>query len=196
MAIMTLPSGAIRAPTVTVTLLNSTSYAKWTQGHNAHVRERMQTGHGASNLARGIEECNLHHGADNETATGARRAQQTIKKSISEHMPAKHRALIALHCEAPKHPFNTVNDSVYVQEVTLLRPGTVLPPPSTVSRDMSQICLVSSNYVRGYFSVCPFFVGNAYVSKIMCKTTRNTKHLSVWLLTAGRRRLHTLTLVL
>jgi hypothetical protein len=61
------------------------------RGHNVHVRKQMQTGHGTSNLARDIEECNSCRGVDSKTAAGA---QQTVERSISEYTPAKHCAII------------------------------------------------------------------------------------------------------
>ena len=77
-------------------------------------------------------------------------------------MPVRHRVLIALRCAVSKRPFNMVKDSLYAQKVALLRPGTVLPSPSTISRDMNQIYVDSSNHVKDYFSVCPIF-NNAYL---------------------------------
>jgi len=124
------------------------------RGHNIHVCKQMQTGHGTSNLARGIEECNSRRGVDNKTVAGT---QQTVERSISEYTPMKHRAMIALHCAVSKWPFNMVKDPLYVQEVELLQPGTVIPSPLTVSRDVNQIYLDSANHVKEYFSVCPIF---------------------------------------
>lgn len=129
-------------------------------GHNAHIHKRMQTGHSTSNLARGLHECNLRCGVDNKT-TGAQ-TQQTIERSISEYTSARHRALITLCCAVSKWPFNMVKDSLYAQEVALLRPETVLPSPSTISHDVNQIYVDSSNHVKDYFSVCPIF-NNAYL---------------------------------
>ena len=53
-------------------------------------------------------------------------------------------------------------EPLYAQEVALLEPGTVLPSLSTISRDVNQIYVTSSNYVKDYFSVCPIF-DNTYL---------------------------------
>lgn len=141
----------------------------------------MQTGHGTSNLARDIEECNSRYGVDNETVIGAWHIQQTIEKSISEYMPVKHHALIALCCAVLKQPFNMVNNPLYVQEVALLHPGTVLPSPSTISHDVNYLYFDGSGHVKDYFSVHLFLL---VISMLMCKT-RNTKHLFILWLMAG-----------
>ena len=66
----------------------------------------------------------------------------------------KHRALIAARCAANKRPFNSVADPYYIQEVEMLRPGTKLPSPTTVSRDIKAMYSIGAEVVREYFSVC------------------------------------------
>jgi hypothetical protein len=46
-----------------------------------------------------------------------------------------------------------VKDPFYVEEVEMLRPGTVLPSPSTVSRDVKDIYKASMSHVKEYFEV-------------------------------------------
>jgi hypothetical protein len=120
--------------------------------HGHHVRKRMATGHGTQNLNRGIDQClknrNLDKGADSHAG-----AQQTLHKTISTYTPSAHRALIALHCAVSKRPFEIVRDPHYMKEVEMLRPGTVLPSPRTVSRDVNDIYKDGSVAVREYFSV-------------------------------------------
>ncbi|EIN06123.1 hypothetical protein PUNSTDRAFT_34754, partial [Punctularia strigosozonata HHB-11173 SS5] len=53
--------------------------------------------------------------------------------------PLRHRALIALRCSASHRSFNSVLDADYRAEVEMLRPGTTLPSPLTVSRDAKAI---------------------------------------------------------
>jgi hypothetical protein len=66
---------------------------------------------------------------------------------------AGHRALIALRAAKSGRPFNSVLDEDYQDEVRMLRPGTVLPSPITVSRDINSIYLEMSCFVRNYFLV-------------------------------------------
>ncbi|KIM60779.1 hypothetical protein SCLCIDRAFT_123429, partial [Scleroderma citrinum Foug A] len=44
---------------------------------------------------------------------------------------------VAVDCCVSKRPFNMVNDPHYKEEVQLLRPGTSIPCPITVSRDVN-----------------------------------------------------------
>jgi len=37
------------------------------------------------------------------------------------------------------HPFNAVTDKYYKMEVEMLRPGTVIPHPTTVSQDIKHL---------------------------------------------------------
>lgn len=67
---------------------------------------------------------------------------------------SKHRALIAARCASSKHPFNSVADPYYIQEVEMLCPGTKLPSLATVSQDINLMYKYSAEVVRDYFSVC------------------------------------------
>lgn len=67
---------------------------------------------------------------------------------------ATHCALIALRCAKSFRPFNMVSDQDYLLEVLLLRPGTKVPSPSTVSCDIRHIYEQMAIHVRNYFSVC------------------------------------------
>ena len=66
---------------------------------------------------------------------------------------AAHCALIALRCAKNHRPFNSVLDEDYQAEVNMLRPGTKLPHPVTVSRDIQAIYLDMSMHVHDYFQV-------------------------------------------
>ncbi|KII90073.1 hypothetical protein PLICRDRAFT_108714 [Plicaturopsis crispa FD-325 SS-3] len=57
-----------------------------------------------------------------------------------------------MRCARSRRPFNSVADPDYLAEVQLLRPGTVVPHPSTVSRDARDIYLQASNHIKEYFS--------------------------------------------
>ncbi|KAF9461417.1 hypothetical protein BDZ94DRAFT_1221376 [Collybia nuda] len=71
---------------------------------------------------------------------------------------ASHRALIALRAAKYNHPFNAVLDDDYQEEVRMLRPGTALPSPSTVSRDINAIYIAMGDFIRSYFMVCSFII--------------------------------------
>jgi hypothetical protein len=78
----------------------------------------------------------------------------TSGTSLLMYTPARHRAMIAIRCAVSRRPFNTVSDPFYLQEIELLRPGTQVPTPSTVSRDIQNIYQAGSDVVKEYFSVC------------------------------------------
>jgi hypothetical protein len=67
---------------------------------------------------------------------------------------AAHRTIIALRSATSHHPFNTVADKYYKMEVELLRPGTKIPFPKTVSLDINTLYLELSKDVWAYFKVC------------------------------------------
>src|SRR4051794_3182393 len=80
-------------------------------------------------------------------------AQQTLHMNISRYTPARHRALIAMRCASSHRPFRSVADLFYLQEIEMLRPGTVLPSPLTVSRDVNAIYQYGSLKVKEFFEV-------------------------------------------
>ncbi|KAJ7911010.1 hypothetical protein B0H13DRAFT_1615091, partial [Mycena leptocephala] len=98
---------------------------------------------GTKNLQRSMEQCCRKRGvaADVDSSKGA---QQDLFRSISRYTLAHHRALIALRCARSHRPFNSVKDELYLEEVELLRPGTHVPSPSTVSRDVQTLYLEGS----------------------------------------------------
>ncbi|KAL1707229.1 hypothetical protein EV121DRAFT_199468 [Schizophyllum commune] len=55
------------------------------------------------------------------------------------YSPIAHRALIALRSATSHRPFNMVRDRFYTEEVQMLRPGTILPSPATVSVDVKRL---------------------------------------------------------
>jgi hypothetical protein len=71
-----------------------------------------------------------------------------------QYSEAAHRAVIALRCATSHRPFNVVNDKYYKVEVELLRPGTKIPAPRTVSEDINHLYLELSKTVQDYFKVC------------------------------------------
>ena len=118
--------------------------------HPAHHRARMSTGHGTKNIQDGVKACDKRVG----TVTGSTTA---VKYTGKPYSPAAHRTLIAMRCAKNHRPFNSVLDEDYQAEVAMLRPGTILPSPQTVSRDIKSIYAEMSKNVRNYFMVI-FFV--------------------------------------
>ncbi|KAK6992134.1 ribonuclease H-like domain-containing protein, partial [Favolaschia claudopus] len=120
------------------------------KNHNVQRRKRIQNSQGTSNLARTMKTCcesrKVEVGADSSKG-----AQQDLHRSVSRYTPAHHRALIALRCAASHRPFNSVTDPLYLEEVELLRPGTNVPSPSTVSRDVRALYEEGSKQVKEYF---------------------------------------------
>ncbi|KAI0061953.1 hypothetical protein BV25DRAFT_1804976 [Artomyces pyxidatus] len=107
---------------------------------------------------------NVAQGAD--TSAGA---QQTLTNTISKYTPARHRALLAMRCARSKRPFNSVLDPDYQAEVELLRPGTVIPSPRTISEDVKAIYKSVSQKVKEYFSVCCYcscLIGSKHAGSI------------------------------
>ncbi|QRV99251.1 hAT family dimerization protein [Ceratobasidium sp. AG-Ba] len=111
--------------------------------HLPQYRERMKTGNGTRNLQDTAETCNARWGVTQNS-----KSNSTFFNGYSE---ALHRVLIALRCAQNKRAFNLVSDPLYQQEVEMLRPGTILPSPMTVSRDMQVIYATSAEGVKEYF---------------------------------------------
>jgi hypothetical protein len=120
--------------------------------HHAQFRQREKTASGTSNLDRTAKACNERRGLGKPEDT-SKGAQQTLGNSISTYSEAKHRALIALRCASSHRPFRSVKDPFYVHEVEMLRPGTKLPSPSTVSRDVCALYDRGAHFVKDYFAV-------------------------------------------
>ncbi|KAI5823658.1 hypothetical protein K523DRAFT_286410, partial [Schizophyllum commune Tattone D] len=55
------------------------------------------------------------------------------------YSPTAHRALLALRTATSHRPFQMVRDRFYAMEVQMLRPGTPLPSPATISTDVKRL---------------------------------------------------------
>ncbi|KAJ7018633.1 hypothetical protein C8F04DRAFT_934065, partial [Mycena alexandri] len=110
----------------------------------------MQASQGTGNLAKTKKSCEEQRGAVGDTNKGA---QQDLHRSVSSYTPARHRALIALRCASSHRPFNTVRDEFYLEEVEMLRPGTKVPSPATISRDVQTLYVAGSQMIKDYFKV-------------------------------------------
>jgi hypothetical protein len=111
----------------------------------------MSTGHGTKNIQDGVKACNKWVGTASTTTSAA---------NVHEpYSAAAHCTLIAVRCAKNHQPFNSVLDEDYHAEVQMLRPGTILPSPQIVSRDIKAIYYEMSKNVRNYFSVsCDIFL--------------------------------------
>ena len=113
--------------------------------HPAHIRARMSTGHGTKNIQDGVKVCNKNVlGVTGTTA---------VRSTGQPYSLAAHRTLIAMRCAKNHRPFNFVLDEDYRAEIEMLRPGTILPGPQTVSRDIKSIYAEMSKNVQHYFKV-------------------------------------------
>lgn len=116
-------------------------------GHPSSTRRRLDTSQGTSNLERSRKKCMQQRGSNDAPAP------TTPQPPLLTYSQSKHRALIAARCASSKRPFNSVADPYYTQEVEMLRPGTKLPSPATVSRDINMMYMFGAEAVREYFSV-------------------------------------------
>ncbi|KAJ7799974.1 hypothetical protein B0H14DRAFT_3786870, partial [Mycena olivaceomarginata] len=123
------------------------------KNHNPQRRDRMKTSEGTANLKRTSQQCNNRRGVVDTDGDTSKNAQQDLFRSVSRYTPARHRALIALRCAASHRPFNMVRDDFYLEEVELLRPGTIVRSPETVSKDVQTLYQEGSKRVKEYFKV-------------------------------------------
>lgn len=114
--------------------------------HLPQFRDRLKTGNGTQNLLSSAKTC--------DSRWGVTQPPTSSPHFFSGYSEARHRVLIALRCAQNKRAFNSVADKLYQQEVELLRPGTMLPSPKTVSRDIQTIYASAAGGVREYLQVC------------------------------------------
>jgi hypothetical protein len=118
---------------------------KANSSHTPHFRPRIDTSTG--NLRRGIKTCIKNR------SIGSGSNQLDLHQVHSEYTFQKHRVLIALHCADSKRPFNYVKDCFYMKQVELLRRGTKLPDPTTVSRDVHALYRGTAKIIRDRLKV-------------------------------------------
>lgn len=115
----------------------------------------MATGTGTGNLQHGINACKDKHPRTTQSgANHANLASSSADPTPSLYTPAGHRALIAIRCARSHRPANMVTDPEYLLEVEMLHPGTIVPSPSTVARDINAIYLAASEKVKDHFKAC------------------------------------------
>ncbi|KAF8239891.1 hypothetical protein L208DRAFT_1148517, partial [Tricholoma matsutake] len=103
------------------------------------------TGHGTKNIQDGVKACDKHVGTVTDTTM--------VESTGQPYSAAAHRTLIAMRCAKNHCPFNSVLDEDYQAEVEMLHPGTILPGPQTVSRDIKSTYAKMSMNVWNYFMV-------------------------------------------
>jgi len=109
--------------------------------HLPHEHAQNNTSTGTTNMRTSATKCDCQRGVAPTTST-------TVTSASPFYSEAAHRAIIALHCATSHCPFNFVNDKYYHKEVELLRPGTKIPAPSTVSLNIKHIYLELSKTVH------------------------------------------------
>ena len=113
--------------------------------HSPHKRAWNKTSTGTTNMRTSVAKCDHQRGVTPTTS-------RTVMTSPL-YSEAAHQAIIALRCATSHCPFNSVSYKYYHKEVDLLRPGTKIPVPSTVSLDIKHIYLELLKTVRTYFKV-------------------------------------------
>ena len=97
-----------------------------------HHRPCKKTSEGTANLKLGAEKCDKRNGV----VAVAMKPDGNGVASAPTYSVAAHHALISLRCAKNQWPFNSILDDDYQMEVQMLRLGTVLPHPATVSHDI------------------------------------------------------------
>ena len=113
--------------------------------HLPQYQDQSKTGNRTQNLLSSAKTCDSCWGAPTEASS--------LNNYFSSYSVAKHCTLIAIQCAQYKRSFNSVADDLYRQEVELLRPGTSLPLPKTVSRDVQVIYASAATGVKEYLQV-------------------------------------------
>ena len=108
------------------------------------TRPRSKTGSGTSNLQKDVARCLKKQGVV---------AVSAGPESDIQYSEANHRALIALRVAKNARPINMILDEDYKKEVCMLRPGTVIPSPNTIQRDLLHIYTMASVFVMNYLMV-------------------------------------------
>jgi len=106
-------------------------------------RARQKSGHGTTTLAKDVTMCQKKQGINHAKSTSA----------VIPYSEAYYRALIALRCAKQARPINMVLDEDYRMEAVMLRPGIVVPHPTTVHHDLINIYTHMSQHVYNFFAV-------------------------------------------
>jgi len=99
---------------------------------------------GTSNLQKAVDTCLRKQGV---------KLQKNTSADAIPYSESGHRVLIAIRCAKQSRPINAILDEDYRHEVEMLRPGTRIPHPTTVQRDLIHIYEHASTWVMNYFLV-------------------------------------------
>ncbi|CUA71178.1 Putative AC transposase [Rhizoctonia solani] len=111
--------------------------------HKPQTRQRGDDSSGTKKFNNTANKCNLQ-------CARVKGAEETTSR-VREFSPARFRALIALWCARNHRPFEMVSDDLLVAIVNELRPGTALPDPTTLSRDVQSLYRDNMEAIRHYF---------------------------------------------
>lgn len=123
--------------------------------HKPHKRKRMATSSGTGNLQRAVKYCRARNPSSlpQSDTQGGSEVPGSSNSTKRPYTVAYHRALIAIRCARNHRLANMVTDPEYLMEVEMLRPGTIVPSPSTVADDIQAIYLAASSRVKDHFKV-------------------------------------------
>lgn len=125
-------------------------------------RDRIKTSDGTTKFLKDVRKCEEKQGISQPPAT-----------SSIPYSADNHRALIALRCAKHARPINEILDDNYRAEVDMLRPGTVVPHPTTIQRDLISIYIHMSTFVMSYFAVGLLLFLLFSLSKIITLATQD-----------------------
>lgn len=122
------------------------------KNHPAQFRARQGTASGTNNLQRRALVCDALNRAQNVVSAPAAARQFSYPRF---------RALLGLWCARNRRPSELVEDELFAEMIDELRPGTLVPDRTTLSRDIQSIYLSNLDWIRQYFEVympiLPFF---------------------------------------
>ncbi|KAG8747952.1 hypothetical protein FRC11_012206, partial [Ceratobasidium sp. 423] len=72
-------------------------------------------------------------------------------EQVSQFSLARFQAFLALWCARNHRPFEMINDDLFAAIVNELRPGTLLPDSTTLSRDVQSLYQQNMQAIRHYF---------------------------------------------
>jgi hypothetical protein len=105
--------------------------------HPPHYRGRTKTGGGTTFLLEKAKSCDARRSSLSLLSA----SDSETKPDIPSYSDAKHRAILALWSANSHRSFESLTDKFHRMEVDFLRPGTKLPSPETISRDVKAVHL-------------------------------------------------------
>jgi hypothetical protein len=115
------------------------------ENHSPQYRDRQDTSYGTHNLQRKANAC--------DTRTRTRKAVDTASTASRHFSTTRFRALLALWCARNHRPVELVQDELFGMIIDELRPGTLSPDRTTISRDIRGLYKHNMESIRAYFEV-------------------------------------------